>query len=140
LHDIPSIAISQVMDFTNPKGDFSLASKTIKELVIKIKDGSFPLPKREFLNINIPPEVTQTEIKVTYAGYRHYANDSHLHRNPRGEEFYWLGLHPLNFSAREGQTGMSDYEAIKAGYISITPIMLDLSAYKSMENLQDWLS
>ena len=140
LHDIPSIAISQVMDFTNPNGDFSLASKTIKELVLKIKEGSFPLPKREFLNINIPANIQETEIKVTYAGYRHYANDSHLHRNPRGEEFYWLGLHPLNFSTREEKKGMSDYEAIEAGYISITPIMLDLSAYKSMQNLQDWLA
>jgi len=140
LHDIPSIAISQVMDFTNPKGDFTLASRTIKELVIKIKEGSFPLPKREFLNINIPHSVQETEIKVTYAGYRHYANDSHLHRNPRGEEFYWLGLHPLNFSPRNANKGMSDYEAIEAGYISMTPIMLDLSAYKSMQNLQDWLA
>ena len=72
---------------------------------------------------------------VTYAGFRHYANDSHLHRNPRGEEHYWLGLHPLDFSPREGVKGMSDYEAIEAGYISVTPIMLDLSAYKSMKRL-----
>jgi len=54
LHGIPSIAISQVMDFTNPDGDFSLAQATIKKLVTKIRKGSFPLPEREFLNINIP--------------------------------------------------------------------------------------
>mgnify|MGYP002640242439 CR=1 FL=1 len=138
LHDIPSIAISQVMDFTDPAGDFSLAMKTIKELVLKIKNGSFPLPPREFLNINIPYDTQEAKMKVTYAGYRHYANDSHVHRNPRGEEHYWLGLHPLNFSPREGVTGMSDYEAIQAGYISITPIMLDLSAYKSMKKLEAW--
>jgi len=139
LHDIPSIAISQVMDFTNPDGDFTLASKTIQELVCKIKSGSFPLPEREFLNINIPADVKEAQIKVTYAGYRFYANDSHLHRNPRGEEHYWLGLHPLNFKAREGVDGMSDHEAIEAGYISITPIQLDLSAYKSMNTLEEWL-
>ncbi len=139
LHDVPSIAISQVMDFTNPDGDFSLAQKTIKKLVTKIREGSFPLPDREFLNVNIPPEPQEAEIKITYAGYRHYANDSHLHRNPRGEEYHWLGLHPLDFSKREGVKGMSDYEAIEAGYISITPIMLDLSAYKSMDSLKEWL-
>ena len=138
LHDVPSIAISQVMDFTNPGGDFSLAQKTIKKIVTKIREESFPLPEREFLNINIPAELSEAEIKVTYVGYRHYANDSHLHRNPRGEEFYWLGLHPLNFSPRSGVNGMSDYEAIEAGYISMTPIMLDLSAYKSMQKLKDW--
>ncbi|QSZ41153.1 5'/3'-nucleotidase SurE [Sulfurimonas aquatica] len=139
LHDIPSIAISQVMDFTNPDGDFSLAGETIKKLVTKIREGSFPLPEREFLNVNIPPDATSAKIKVTYAGYRHYANDSHLHRNPRGEEHHWLGLHPLNFSKREGVDGMSDYDAIEAGYISITPIMLDLSAYKSMQRLKEWV-
>ncbi len=139
LHDIPSIAISQVMDFTDPSGDFTLASKFIKDLVIKIKKGSFPLPKREFLNVNIPYAKKEAEVKVTYAGYRHYANDAHMHRNPRGEEFYWLGLHPLTFSPREGQSAMSDCEATEAGYISITPIMLDLSAYKSMKGLESWL-
>jgi len=139
LHDIPSIAISQVMDFTNPDGDFTLAQETIKHIVQKIIRGEFPLPEREFLNINIPSKSNTMKMRVTYAGYRHYANDSHLHRNPRGEEFHWLGLHPLNFSKRQGVKGMTDYEAIEAGYISITPIMLDLSAYKSMNKLQEWL-
>lgn len=139
LHDIPSIAISQVMDFSNPDGDFRLAKETVKKIVTKIREGTFPLPKREFLNINIPPEKQTAEMKVTYAGYRHYANDSHLHRNPRGEEYHWLGLHPLDFSSREGVQGLSDYVAIQEGYISITPIMLDLSAYKSMKTLQEWL-
>ncbi|HIP20126.1 MAG TPA: 5'/3'-nucleotidase SurE, partial [Sulfurimonas sp.] len=100
LHDIPSIAISQVMDFANPDGDFSLAKSTIKKLVTKIREGSFPLPKREFLNVNIPADTKEAKMQVTYAGLRHYANDSHLHRNPRGEEYHWLGLHPLDFSKR----------------------------------------
>ena len=139
LHDIPSIAISQVMDFSDPSGDFSLAAKTIHKLVTKIREGSFPLPPREFLNINIPSEIKDTQMRVTYAGYRFYANDSHVHRNPRGEEYYWLGLHPLSFSPREGAKGMSDYEAIEAGFISVTPIMLDLSAYKSMDALTNWI-
>ncbi len=139
LHDIPSIAISQVMDFTDPSGDFTLAQKAIKKLVTKIREGKFPLPEREFLNVNIPAGIAEAKMQVTYAGYRFYANDSHLHRNPRGEEHYWLGLHPLDFSPREGATGMSDYEAIEAGMISVTPIMLDLSAYKSMQRLEDWI-
>ena len=138
LHDIPSIAISQVMDFTDPTGDFSLAVKTIKTLVTKVRENSFPLPEREFININIPYGVKEAQMKVTYAGYRFYANDSHVHRNPRGEEHHWLGLHPLNFSPRANAKGMSDYEAIQAGYISLTPIMLDLSAYKSMASLEEW--
>ena len=139
LHDIPSIAISQVMDFTNPSGDFLLAQKTIKTLVTKIREGKFPLPDREFINVNIPPQKQEAKMQVTYAGYRHYGNDSHLHRNPRGEEYHWLGLHPLSFAPRKEVDGISDYEAIEEGNISITPIMLDLSAYKSMQKLQEWI-
>ena len=139
LHNIPSIAISQVMDFTNPKGDFTLAQKTIKNIVTKIREEGFPLPEREFLNINIPPDVQNAETKITYAGYRVYSNEADVHSNPRGEQHYWLGLHPLNFSPREGAEGVSDYEAIRDGFISITPIMLDLSAYKSMRRLESWL-
>ncbi|MDQ1264661.1 MAG: 5/3-nucleotidase [Campylobacterota bacterium] len=142
LHDVPSIAISQVMDFSDPQGDFILAQQTIKKLVLKIKNGSFPLPHREFLNVNIPSAVEaskEPKIVLTYAGYRMYANDSHLNRNPRGEEYYWLGLHPLNFRARYGQSGISDYEAIAEGNISITPIQLDMSAYKSMDRVREWL-
>lgn len=139
LHNVPSIAISQVMDFTNPGGDFALACTTIKKLVTKIMDGSFPLPHRQFLNVNIPAKIEEAQMQVTYAGYRFYANDSHVHRNPRGEEHYWLGLHPLAFRPREGAKGMSDHEAIEAGFISITPIQLDLSAYKSMDKLKEWI-
>jgi len=139
LQNIPSIAISQVMDFTNPKSDFTLAQKTIKTVVSKIREDAFPLPQREFLNINIPPDKQEAQMKITYSGYRIYSNEADVHSNPRGEEHYWLGLHPLNFTARKGATGMSDYEAIRDGYISITPIMLDLSAYKSMKQLQEWL-
>ena len=139
LHGVPSIAISQVMDFTDPDGDFTLAMKSIKKLVTKIREGSSPLPEREFLNVNIPFKVKDAKMRVTYAGYRYYANDSHVHRNPRGEEHYWLGLHPLNFRAREGSAGMNDYDAVEAGYISITPIMLDMSAYKSMDALKGWI-
>ncbi len=140
LHDIPSIAISQVMDFTNPDGDFTLAKKTIQKIAKKVMEGSFPLPPREFLNINIPPDCQDAPMRVTYAGHRHYANDSHLHRNPRGEEYHWLGLHPLSFEPRKGKEGMlSDYEAIEQGCVSLTPIMLDMSAYNSMQRLSEWL-
>jgi 5'-nucleotidase len=118
LHGIASIAISQVMDFTNPKGDFTLARETIKKIVTKIREDAFPLGEREFLNINIPPDTQSAQMRVTYAGYRVYSNEAEVHKNPRGEEHYWLGLHPLNFRPREGKKGLSDYEAIRDGHIS----------------------
>lgn len=139
LHGVPSIAISQVMDFTQPMGDFALAKKAIRAVVQKIFEGEFPLNEREFLNINVPHDVHELAFCVTYAGYRYYANDAHLHRNPRGLEYYWLGLHPLEFKARENREGLCDFEAIEEGMVSISPIKLDMSAYKSIKRLQEWL-
>ncbi len=140
LHDIPAMAVSQVVDFTEPFVDYTLAAKTAKELTMKIKEGTFPLPKRQFLNINIPNGLKEAKLQPTYAGYRYYVNDAQLHRNPRGEEYYWLGLHPLAFDKREGKEHlMCDYDAIKEGLVSVTPVQLDMSAYKSLEKLQEWL-
>jgi len=139
LQGVPSIAISQVMDFTQPIGDFTLAKKAIRHLAEKVLNGNFPLKEREFLNVNIPYDVEELEFAVTYAGYRYYGNDAHLHRNPRGMEYYWLGLHPLEFKPREKRQTLCDFEAIEAGKVSLTPIKLDMSAYKSMQQLREWL-
>jgi len=139
LQGVPAIAVSQVLDFTAPLPDFELGAETVVKLVTKIFEGSFPLPEREFMNINIPQKVKNAQMKVTYAGYRCYGNDAHLHRNPRGMEYYWLGLHPLDFKTRPGKKMLSDFEAIEQGFISVTPIQLDLSAYESMKTLDAWL-
>jgi len=139
LHGVPAIAVSQVMDFEKPLPDFALAKRTVSRLVEKIFASEFPLPPRQFLNVNIPPEVTEAAYKVTYAGHRFYANDAHLHRNPRGKEYYWLGLHPLEYSPREGREELCDFDAVMQGCISVSPIMLDLSAYASMRRLDSWL-
>ncbi|MDD3009593.1 MAG: 5'/3'-nucleotidase SurE [Arcobacter sp.] len=144
IHGIPAIAISQVcrdrcQDIQN-NWDFELAKKTIIELVTKIFDNNFPLDERKFLNVNIPP-IKANEcngIKVTKAGYREYGNDTHRHLNPRGEEYYWIGLHPLIW--KESQNKDCDFEAIKANYVSITPIMLDMTSYNDIKSIENWLT
>lgn len=143
IHNIPSIAISQVYAKGSKEAldlfDFALAKETIKDIASKILNGSSPLPQREFLNINIPP-IDPSEckgIKVTKAGYRIYGNDAHLHRNPRGEEYYWLGLHPLAWDERRREG--SDFEAIKDKYVSITPIKLDMTSYESIKRVESWI-
>ncbi len=141
LHDVPAIAISQVLG-TSQHGldvDYALAQKVIKDLVKKIFEGEFPLPHRELLNVNVPPDVKAIDYQVTYAGYRFYENDAHLHRNPRAEEHWWLGLHPLQSKKRDID-GITDFDAIASGKISLTPVMLDLTAYRSMKRLEDFLA
>ncbi len=143
LQGVPAIAISQVCkdnchDIKNG-WDFALARKTIASIAQQILEDKFPLSKRKFLNINIPPiQIDDCKgIKITKAGYREYGNDTHRHLNPRGEEYYWIGLHPLIW--QESVDKNCDFEAIKANYISITPIMLDLTAYDDIELLNNWI-
>jgi len=143
LQGIPSIAISQVCKNRCQNIDeygYLLASKSIKEIVLKIFNSEFPLPERKFLNINIPPiQIKDCKgYKITEAGYRLYGNDVHIHKNPRGEEFHWLGLHPLKWIAKENKE--CDFEAIDNNYISITPIQLNMSSYDDMQKLKEWIS
>lgn len=143
LHGIPAIAISQVCrdkcnDIKNG-WDFDLAKKTITKLVKKVLNGKFPLGERKFLNVNIPPIKAEEckGIKITKAGYREYGNDTHRHYNPRGEEYYWIGLHPLIWKKSEDET--CDFEAIKNNFVSVSPIMLDLTSYDDIMSVQNWL-
>ena len=143
LQGIPAIAISQVLD-ENAKSqgdlwDFSLAKKTILDIVTKIFDDEFPLGDRKFLNINIPPcSIEKCEgINITKAGYRLYGNDCHSYKDPKGSEFHWIGLHPLIWN--ESTNNDCDFEAIKQNKVSITPIQLDLTSHKDIENLKQWI-
>lgn len=143
IHGIPAIAISQVCKDKCQDikfgWDFELAKKTISTLVSKIFKDEFPLDERKFLNVNIPA-IKANEcngIKITKAGYREYGNDTHRHLNPRGEEYYWIGLHPLIW--RASQKKDCDFEAIKANYVSITPIMLDMTSYNDIKSMENWL-
>ncbi len=142
LHDVPAIAISQVLDDKVKEivdiWDYSLAKKSILDIVAKILEGEFPLGKRKLLNINIPP-CTIDEcrgIKITKAGYRNYGNDYRTYHDPKGNEFHWIGLHPLIW---ESDDKRCDFEAIKDNYVSITPIKLDLTSYDDIEKLTQWM-
>ena len=144
LQGVPAIAISQVFNDLNNANkdawDYELAMKTIHDIAKKILEDEFPLGERKLLNINIPPcSVEECKgLKITKAGYREYGNDSHMHRSPRGEEMYWIGLHPLIWKSDESKS--CDFEAIKENYVSITPIQLDMTSYDDIEKLKGWIT
>ena len=99
--------------------------------------------ERKFLNINIP-HIKPKECKgykITQMGYRIYADNAHLHRNPRGQEYYWLGLHPLEWEERNDMPHSygSDFKATHEHYVSITPIKLDMTSYEDSSSLCEWI-
>lgn len=139
LHNIPAIAISQVyndLDKDITKLKYKLAKKTIKKLAKKMLDNPNLLGHRKILNVNIPPIKPKKckGMKVTHAGYREYGLEATQNFNPRGKEYFWIGTHPLKW--KKTKEGISDFEAIEKGYISLTPIGLDLTCYEEMKNLK----
>ncbi|CBG40239.1 5'/3'-nucleotidase SurE [Helicobacter mustelae] len=141
IQGIPSLAISQLMKDKNlsDEYDFALAKKVIREIVQKIFSHSYPLGDRRLININVPQlEIEKCKgYKITQKGYRLYGNNAHLNRDPRGNEYYWLGLQPLAWKDRDGI--LSDFTATKEGYVSITPITLNLTSYEDLNSLQTWM-
>lgn len=142
LQGIPAIAISQVYknhgESIKELG-YGLAQESIVTLVKKIFADEFPLPSRRFLNVNIPP-IPASEckgFKVTRAGNRLYAHNAEVHYNPRGKEYYWIGLPELGWMETKGHT--TDFEAINDGYVSITPVHLDMTSYDDIESLGEWI-
>ncbi len=142
LQGIPSIAISQVLpENSNIPYNYELASQVALYLASRILSVDNPVSKRELLNINVPPlsENEYKGYKATYAGIRHYGNDAQSHINPRGLEYFWIGLPKLEWSPRDNSEYLSDFEAVDKGFVSITPITLDMTAYNRLENLKRWI-
>ncbi|ELF6740542.1 5'/3'-nucleotidase SurE [Campylobacter upsaliensis] len=136
LQGIPALALSQFYKTNEKELNFKNALNITKELVEKIFNQGFPLDKKEFLNVNFPsPKSKFKGIKICKAGKRVYNFKAHANTNPRGVEYFWLASANLDFEDEKN----SDIALLKQGYATITPIMLDLTAYKKMQNLKKWL-
>jgi 5'-nucleotidase len=142
LQGIPAIAVSQVCRDNCENVDelgYDLAKEAVTTLVRRIFEHKFPLPERKFLNVNIPPIPTHQckGFKITRAGNRYYGNDAQLHRNPRGVEYYWIGLPRLDWLSTTGH--ITDFEAVNQDFVSITPVHLDMTSHDDLALLREWL-
>ena len=136
LQGIPALALTQFYKTNEKELNFKNALNITKELVEKIFNQGFPLDKKEFLNVNFPsPKSKFKGVKICKAGKRVYNFKAHANTNPRGVEYFWLASANLDFEDEKN----SDIALLKQGYATITPIMLDLTAYKKMQNLKKWL-
>lgn len=157
IHGIPSIAISQFItddfseDFKTADRDFSLATSFIVNLAKDILKGKYEIGHRKYLNVNVPPLSIEKckGVKVTQLGYRHFNGTLSSFLSPRKHTFDYLGMNPFKYSEREnsdnayfsGENGLdsldiiSDFSALHNGYISVTPMQLDLTSYNDIISL-----
>ena len=130
---LPAIAIS--LAARNPQ-HFATAAQVAVELLRKIQQQ--PLPNDTLLNVNVP-DLPLTELKgmqITRLGQRHKAEPVIKSADPRGNPIYWVGPPGAEQDAGPG----TDFDAIKNGYVSITPLQLDLTRFERIQSLSDWLN
>jgi 5'-nucleotidase len=94
------------------------------------------LPEGTLLNVNVPsiPPEEVKGVKVTKLGKRVYRDAVVKKTDPRGRAYYWIGGQPPIWC--EGEE--TDFEAVEHGMISVTPLQLDLTDYKSIHTVRTW--
>lgn len=132
---VPGVAVS--LDSPQNHGgllDYSTAAIVGRRVTEKVLANG--LPQGVLLNVNVP-YLREDELKgylVTRQGLRVYRDALDKRIDPRGRPYYWIG--------GESPTGVNepgtDFGALKAGYVSVTPLQLDLTAREAMDDLEKW--
>ena len=131
---LPAVAVSLV--FQDKPRHFSSAAETVALIVNRLRKD--PLPADTILNINVPdlPWSEIGGIEVTRLGYRHRAEPTIREIDPRGRPMYWIGPAGAEQDAGPG----TDFDAIRRGYISVTPIHVDLTRYQALDQVAGWIA
>jgi len=129
---LPAIAVS--LGGGNPQ-HFATAGVAVCELITRLQN--HPLPADTILNVNVP-DVPAAELKgyqATRLGFRHRAEPAVKAEDPKGNPIYWVGPAGKGQDAGPG----TDFHAVTAGYVSVTPIQVDVTRYDAIEPLGEWL-
>ncbi len=133
--DIPGVAFS-LGSVENHLSliDYRPAARIARATVANIIQNS--LPQGIFLNVNIPhlPEEAIKGFRVTRQGNRVYRDRLEKRIDPRGKPYYWIGGDAPTGIPQEG----TDIGALDGGYVSVTPLQLDLTAYPAQNILNRW--
>ncbi len=98
---------------------------------------SEPLPADTILNVNVP-DLPWAQIKgfeATRLGQRHRAEPAVRATDPRGRPIYWIGPAGPEQDAGPG----TDFHAVRRGYVSITPLQIDLTRYQALDQIAGWV-
>jgi 5'-nucleotidase len=95
------------------------------------------LPADTILSVNVPdlPWNELAGFKATRLGHRHRSEAVITDRDPRGRRIYWVG--PVGAEQDAGPD--TDFHAVRHGFVSITPLHIDLTRYSALHPLNDWL-
>jgi 5'-nucleotidase len=129
---VPSVAVS----YAGPDFESIEAWTAALTDLLRGMAGRSDFPESTLLNVNLPP-IAPEEVKgvrITSLGERRYAESLTRALDPSGREYFWIGG---GFREWRGDGG-SDFRAIEDGYISVTPLHLDLTNYDLLEEIRGW--
>lgn len=129
---IPSVAISYCgSDFE----DLASWEGVLTELLRQIL-GVSSFPPETLFSVNLPavpaPEVKG--VRVTTLGKRRYSDSLTRAMDPSGREYFWIGGGVTQWTGAAD----SDFRAVEEGYVSVTPLHLDLTNYRLLEEVREW--
>ena len=129
---LPAIAISMVS--FQPQ-HYDTAARVACELVEQVKEQ--PVPAETILNVNVPdvPWEDLAGWQVPRLGHRHKSEPVIRQEDPRGRPIYWVGPAGAEQDAGPG----TDFHAVAQGYVSVTPLQIDLTRHSGVAALGDWL-
>ncbi|MEW5967550.1 MAG: 5'/3'-nucleotidase SurE [Pseudomonadota bacterium] len=129
---IPSIAVSLA---NHNAQHFDTAARVVADLVQRIQ--AQPPTEPMLLNVNVPDRAWDdlAGLAVTRLGKRHKAESVVKTTNPRGQTVYWVGAAGAAQDAGEG----TDFHAVAHGWVSITPLQMDLTRFNQMDSVSKWL-
>ena len=125
---LPAVAVSLASRDHDPR-HFETAARAAVRIVARL--ASDPLPADTILNVNVPDIEWRavSGYEATRLGNRHRAEGCIPAPDPRGRAFYWIG------PAGPG----TDFDAVRRGAISVTPIKVDLTRYQALEQVASWV-
>jgi 5'-nucleotidase len=132
---LPGIAVSQDAPEYHQGGlDYGPAARYARRIAQAVIEHG--LLENVLLNVNVPdlPEAQIKGVRITRQGLRVYHDLLDARKDPRGRPYYWIGGEAPTGVPEDG----SDFGVLAEGYVSVTPLQLDLTAYSAIRELQGW--
>ncbi len=129
---LPAMAVSLV----GPRCEhYTTAARVAATLIQQVHASA--VPSDTIINVNVPdlPWESLRGFRVTRLGHRHKAEPMIRSRDPRGQPIYWIGPPGAEQDAGEG----TDFHAVGSGFVSVTPLQVDLTRYSAMAQVTRWL-
>lgn len=128
----PAIAVSLV---GKKPVHYETAARAVQKIVAKLQRD--PLARDMILNVNVPdlPWEKLAGFMVTRLGFRHKAEPVIKAMDPRGLPIYWIGASGPEQDAGPG----TDFYAVRNGFVSITPLQVDLTRHGAIDSLRQWV-